>query len=84
LAHRQNIEMASTGNPCGRFRLCQLAVYESAGVWIDCAGKPCLVLNALFQSGRVRRVMKLLYEEDWVQTEADVVRQGQWLSVRAV
>lgn len=58
-------------------RLYEVKEYESAGVWIESSGEPCLVIYASFEDGT--DCMRLLYAGQLVKREKDVSAEGQWL-----
>lgn len=58
-------------------RLYEVSNYESAGVWIESSGEPCLVIWASFDDGT--DCMRLLYTEQLVKRDKDVDDEGQWL-----
>lgn len=58
-------------------RLYEVKEYESAGVWIESSGEPCLVVWASFEDGT--DCMRLLYAGQLVKREKDVTAEGQWL-----
>lgn len=62
-------------------RLYEVRHYESAGVWIESAGEPCLVIWAAFDDGT--ECMRLLYSGEMVRRPKDVTDAGQWLVLDA-
>eukprot|EP00892_Ulva_mutabilis_P001812 jgi/Ulvmu1/11631/UM008_0035.1 len=58
-------------------RLYEVRQYESAGVWIESAGEPCLVIWASFDDGT--ECMRLLYSGEMMQKPKDIDDEGQWI-----
>lgn len=57
--------------------LYEVTSYESAGVWIESADTPCLVVWARFDDGTEH--MRLLYEGELRRTADEVTEEGQWI-----
>jgi hypothetical protein len=62
-----------------RVQLFEIGGYESAGVWIDSTGAPCLVIRARLRDDS--HAMLLLYEKTKLCYDEKAVAEGQWMAL---
>jgi hypothetical protein len=64
----------------GKITLYDILKYESAGIWVDSLGYPCLPIMAVFEDDE--QEMRLLYSSNYRSSRRAVNSETQWIRKR--